>query len=297
MPYNLSEIATKRGEFRVITPRATDETDLLRLYTPVINRWRDSAARSMSAYAIALATGDLAGLSEEDKEAAAEIAALLALIPFDTFFTRMETWHRTKWLSSVSAATGVDARFMTAPARGTTAPVNRQQRRAAASGVIAAARAVRVTPQGLMVSGLTGIDRAVADAVAANVALVRSVSDDTRARIANAVIGGVRSGKSATEVARQINVGLMLSKKRAERIAADQVAKAAKAYTRARMDEAGVERAAWQHTPQENPRIAHLKRHGEVYGLDDPIWAGLNEPFCKCWQRPVISFGVKVGGN
>ena len=295
MPYSLPDIAVKRQSFRVITPRASDTSDLLRLYTPIINRWRDSAARSMTAYATALATGELAGLSEEDKETAAEIAALLTLIPFDQFFARMEVWHRTKWLSSVAAATGVDARFMTAPVRGAPAPVNRQQRRAAASGVVAAARAVRVTPVGLQVSGLTGIDKAVADAVAANVALVRSVSDDTRARIANAVIGGVRSGKSATDVAREINVGLRMSSKRARRIADNEVAKATKAFTRARMVEAGVERAAWQHTPQENPRIAHLRRHGEVYALDDPIWAGLDAPFCKCWQLPYI--GVKAGGN
>jgi uncharacterized protein with gpF-like domain len=153
-----------------------------------------------------------------------------------------------------------------------------------------------VTPAGLAVSGLTGIDKAVADAVAANVALVRSVSDDTRARIANAVIGGVRSGRSATEVARTINAGLKLSKKRAERIAEDQVAKATKAYTRARIVEAGFKESAWHHSHiPKRPRPNHLARDKKIFAISDPVWRELDEPGCLCFEVPVI--GVKVGGN
>lgn len=291
MPYALAEIATKNKPFRVIEPSAYQSQDLLRLYTPIINQWRNSAARSMSVYATALATGELAGLSEEGKETAAEIAALLALIPFDQFFARMETWHRGKWLSSVSAATGVDATYLVQRPVGASQPVNRQQRRAAASGVVAAARAVKVTPQGLAVTGLSGIDKAVADAVAANVALVRSVSDDTRARIANAVISGVRQGKAATEVARTINKGLALSKARADRIAENQVDAAITAMTKARAQEAGIETFEWRHyTERKNARLNHLFRDGMKFRWDDKTLDALPGvlPNCRCRANPVI---------
>lgn len=288
----LSEIATKRQAFRVVEPTATQTGELLRLYTPIINRWRDSAARSMNAYAVALSTGDLTGLSEEDKETAAEIAALLALIDFGSFFGRMELWHRAKWLSSVAAATGVDATYLVQRPIGVPQPVNRQQRRTAASGVVAAARAVTVTSEGLAVTGtLTGIDKAVADAVAANVALVRSVSDDTRARIANAVISGVRQGKAATEVAREINKGLVLSKKRADRIAENQVDAAITAMTKARAQEAGIETFEWRHyTERRNARLNHLFRNGKTFRWDNKSLDALPGvlPNCRCRANPVI---------
>jgi len=147
---------------------------------------------------------------------------------------------------------------------------------------------VRVTPQGLTVAGsLSGLDARLADAVAANASLVRSVSDDTRARIANAVFSGLQSGQSKVEVARSINRGLKLSSARAKRIAKDQVDKAVKSLTLFRFDEAGFEQAWWHHSGAAHPRLVHLHRNGNVYRLDDPIWAGLMEPGCGCWPVAV----------
>lgn len=275
MAYDLAALAKRNRPFSVITPRSTDEGALFRLYTPVIKRWRDSATRMMAAYTLAMQTGALAGLEEEDQETAADIAALLALIDFGAFFGRVETWHRGKWLASVSAATGVDATYLVQPA----APVgmNRAERRAAASrGLIPSARGI-VT---------AGIDKAVSDAVAANVSLIRSVSDDTRARIFNAVMAGVRSGAKADDVARRINRGLTMSRDRARRIAESEMDKAVKAMNTARMVEAGIGLGEWVHnTPRERARLNHLARNGQVYDLSDPIWGDQMLPNCRCAMR------------
>jgi hypothetical protein len=277
--YALASLATRSRPFRVIEPTAVHETDLFRLYTPVIQRWRNSASRAMSIYATATATGVLTGLEEEDSNSAAEIAALLLLIDWRSFFGGMEAWHRRKWLASVSAATGVDATYLARPATGRPVAVIVQNR--------AARRAAGITRPSIITTGLSGIDRAVADAVAANVSLVRSVSDEARARIANAVIGGVRRGASAGEVARQLNAGLKLSRARVGRIAEDQVDKAVKAFTKARMIEAGLTVAEWEHnTPRNRARLHHLARNKKVYRLSDPVWQELMLPNCRCQQRP-----------
>jgi len=90
MPYNLPTLATRSRDFRVITPNYTDEQTLQRLYTPILSQWRDSAARSMNAYVLAMQTGELAGLDDEDKDTAATIAALLALIQFRSLLVRAD---------------------------------------------------------------------------------------------------------------------------------------------------------------------------------------------------------------
>ena len=254
MAYNLASLTTTANPkpFRPITPTAQQEGELFRMYTPVIQRWRDSATRMMAVYALA----DMAAVEEEDSNTAAEIAALLLLIRWNEFFSKVESWHRSKWIADVSRARGVDATFLVRP------------------------------PVAAMAGDPIGIT--VQQAVSANVGLIRSVSDEARARIYNAVMGGMRRGASKDEVARQINRGLALSRNRARFIASDQMDKTVKAMSFARMDEAGIVSAGWKHTPQQHPRLHHKARDGNVYRITDPIWRELYEPNCKCQPVPVI---------
>lgn len=300
MPYDLAALANRSRPWRVLEPTAALQSDLFAVgYRPILTAWSNAAASLMPAYAAALASGSVDELAAEEQSHAAEIAALLLIIQWSGYFQRLEQWHRRKWLASTANAAGVDvAPYLAAPTGITTTP-NRATRRTTASSLRAAAReAVRVQRGALVVGGgLSGIDAVLGNAVAANVSLVRSVSEQTRARIANAVFNGVKAGTSPEDVAKEIAQGLAISRKRAIRIAQNETIQASKALDDFRIKEAGFTQAAWEHSHlPERPRPWHLQRDGKVFGLDDKVWAELNLPFCRCRKRPPPLL-VKGRGN
>lgn len=289
MTYDLAGMAQRARPWRVIEPTASLASDLAKLQLTPVRLWRAAAASMMAAYAAALASGSVDELAQEEQSHALEIAAILALIQWSGYFARLEAWHRRKWLASTANAAGVDvAPYLTVPT-GLTAATNRTIRRATASGLRAAAReAVRVQRGAVeAVSSLSGIDAVLGNAIASNVSLVRSVSEQARARIANAVFNGVAAQTPVEEVAREISNGLALSKKRALRVAKDQTSKAVKALNRFRIEEAGFKSGAWEHLAgQLHPRLHHQARDKKVYRLDDPIWGELMLPNCHCQVGP-----------
>lgn len=290
MAYDLAAMAVRSRGWRAIEPTAALQSDLFAVgYRPILAAWSNAAASLMPAYAAALVSGSVDELVAEEQSHATEIAALLLLIQWSTYFQRLEQWHRRKWLASTANAAGVDvAPYLAAPS-GVPASTNRATRRATASGLRAAAReAVRVQ-RGVVapLPSLQGIDAVLGNAAAANVSLVRSVSEQTRARIANAVFNGVKAGTSPEDVAKEIAQGLAISRKRALRIAQNETVQASKALDDFRIKEAGFTSAAWEHSHlPERPRPWHLQRDGKVFGLDDKVWAELTLPFCRCRKRP-----------
>lgn len=283
-------MATRARNWRTIEPTSALQSDLFATgYRPILTAWSNAAAALMPAYATALASGSVDELAQEEQSHATEIAALLLLIQWQAYFARLEQWHRRKWLASTATATGVDVAPYLAVPTGVPVATNRQTRRATASGLRAAAReAVRVQRGALVVGGgLSGVDAILGNAVAANASLVRSVSEQTRARIANAVFNGVKAGTSPEDVAREIAAGLSISRKRALRIAQNETIQASKALDDFRIKEAGFTSAAWEHSHlPERPRPWHLQRDGKVFGLDDKVWSELTLPFCRCRKRP-----------
>lgn len=290
MAYDLAAMARRSRPWRTLEPTAALASDLFATgYRPILTAWANAAAALMPAYAAALATGSVDELAQEEQSHADEIAALLLLIQWSAYFQRLEQWHRRKWLASTANAAGVDvAPYLTVPT-GLTAAPNRATRRATASGLRAAAReAVRVQ-RGVVgaVPGLSGIDAVLGNAVAANASLARSASEQTRARIANAVFNGVKAGTSPEDVAKEIADGIKISRKRALRIAQNETIQASKALDDFRIKEAGFTSAQWEHSHlPERPRPWHIARDGKVFGLDDKVWAELSLPFCRCRKRP-----------
>ena len=301
MPYNLQDIATKARPWRALEPTQALQSDLYATgYRPIIQAWERASANLMPAYAAALASGSVDELAAEEQSHAAEIAAILLLIQWQAYFTRLETWHRSRWLSSVSSAAGVDVSVLLERPTGIPAATNRATRRATASGLRAAARETVRVQRGALAAlpTLQGIDAVLGNAVAANASLVRSVSDQARARIANAVFNGVAAQTPVEEVAREISNGLALSKKRALRVAKDQTSKAVKALNRFRIEEAGFKSGTWEHLAgQLHPRLHHQARDKKVYRLDDPIWGELMLPNCHCQVGPPPLLLVRGRGN
>ena len=87
-----------------------------------------------------------------------------------------EAWHRARWRGAVLTATSVDLQTMIGPAD------------------------VRETVEAV---------------IQRNVGLVRSVSDETRRRIGDAVFRGLQKRTPAREVARELREAVAMSRRRA----------------------------------------------------------------------------------
>lgn len=176
----------------------------------------------------------------------------------------VEGWHRGKWRSNVLSASGVDLSTLIGPAD------------------------AQETLEAL-------IER--------NVGLVRSVSDETRRRIAESVFRGLQNRTSSVIVARQIREAVDIERRRALRIAADQNVKVTSALNDERRRQAGITAWEWIHSDKRNPRPEHDARDGFLYS-DDPDIVGQTyegkrlrkppedrpggPPYCGCTSRAVL---------
>jgi len=307
LPYDLPAVAVKDKPFREITPNSTDEADMLRLLLPAVTTWRNSAAISLALYAQSASNQD------QDDHTARDVAALLLLIRWRSFFERLEAWHRGKWLASVKAATGVDATWMTARPVGAVAGYMPSLVGAEASGgLVAAARAAqqagntftnapsRAYPDPFNTitgnkSATATIDAAIDNAVVSARTLAKSISDEAQNRINQALNAGKRTGAAATDVARDINAGLVKVRARAVRGSENEIDNALKGFTDARIAEAGLTFAKWQHNTLINFRPDHKARQGNLYAVGDPIWNDQYAPFCRCQKVPVLKLGKFSG--
>lgn len=128
-------------------------------------------------------------------------------------------------------------------------------------------------------------------ALARNVALVRSVSDDTRAKIADAIFRGQQAGTATPDVAKEISELLGKSKDRARRIATDQTAKLGATLDQQRQEALGFTEFEWVHSGKVHYRPEHLARDGKVFpwqGNDlDGDLPGV-APFCGCKAKAYL---------
>jgi hypothetical protein len=171
---------------------------------------------------------------------------------------RAEGWHRGKWRGAVLTATGID-------------------------------------PQTML--GRSDVNDTVEAFMSRNVGLIRSVSDETRARISDIVLRGYQARSPLRQVAGEMSDAVDLSRKRALRIAADQNSKMAARLDQARQEQAGISSFKWRHSFKKHPRAVHLAHDGKVYRWDAlPLLDGNPDrpgdaPFCGCRAQAVIDLG------
>lgn len=139
---------------------------------------------------------------------------------------QVEGWHRGKWSRSVLAGTDVDISTMIGP---------------------------------------TDSIETIEAFMARQTALIRRVSDDTRAKIADLVYRGLQQRLASNVVGREIARITGLSRKRANRIAADQSVKLASALDAQRQREAGLTVWKWRHSGKLHYRPEHKARDGNLY--------------------------------
>lgn len=243
--------------FRPIMAPAMLASDLYAAgYNPVILAWNEAIPDLIAEYE--------RSLSALTTDGAAEIGAVLTRVESDiaivllSIRARLQRWashaeriHRTRWASAVKAATGVEIGDMIGPV------------------------AVRET---------------IGAAIERNVGLVRSVSEQARTRIGEAVFRGLTQRRPAREVAKEIRESVAMSRRRALNIASDQTVKITAALNRERRHEAGIDTWEWMSSHKVNYRPEHLARDGKRYSDDDPPEDMPGElPFCGCTSRAVLS--------
>lgn len=243
-------------------------TDLYRLvYLPIVQLWAEASKPIAEEYARTLAqmTTDSPADIQSQIDAAESAATRLALTltpSLRTWALKVERAIRQRWTRQVFSATSVDLTTRLGPGD------------------------VQETLEAL---------------IARNVALVRDVSGQIQSRISDAVFRGLNARSAARDVAREINEAVSLGRKRAVRIASDQLSKASGALAEERQRQAGIDQVVWVHSDKLRPRKEHQARDGKRYYLETKKAVDGSEtvapgdwvsqpPFCGCRSRAYIDF-------
>lgn len=253
---------------REIAPPAVMATDLWHTaYRPVVQAWERALQRIMAEYErslSAITTDAAADLDRELGTTESELQRLLLVLTprLRDWALRTEGWIRGKWRGAVLSATGVDLQTFIGP------------------------EDVRETIEAF---------------IARNVSLVRDVSEQARARIADAVFRGLNQRKPAREVAAEIREAVAMGRRRALGIASHQLASLSNTLAEERRREAGLDTWMWIHSGKKNFRPEHKARNGKIYGdtaeaakaegvLPRPPDMPGELPYCACRSRGVIVF-------
>jgi SPP1 gp7 family putative phage head morphogenesis protein len=136
-------------------------------------------------------------------------------------------------------------------------------------------------------------------AVTENVGLISSVAEQHLQKVEGIVMRNVQTGNDLATMTREIQQAGNVTRGRAAFIARDQTAKMTSVVTRARQQQAGIERAVWMHSHGgKEPRPTHLRNDGKIYDVatgwfdpDPKVRAYIFPGFlinCRCSSRPVI---------
>ena len=145
----------------------------------------------------------------------------------------------------------------------------------------------------LGVDVITGDQRLVAKMTmweAENLALIKSVPQQTVSRIQGKITEAVRAGRSLKEVTDEVRAELGVTQRRAELIARDQVGKLNADLSRQRNEDLGVDEYTWRGVLDARERPEHVAREGKRYRWDNPPDGGApGEAIrCRCTASPVL---------
>lgn len=262
MRYDLATMAQRSGLKRRETPiapilmTAALSNELAAISRQIIKPWLEAGPRIMEIYGREIARrmqqdsiDELTSLFGTLGEQVDRL--ILDLTPaMQNWAFEVERWHRAKWTRGVLAGTDIDISTMIGPAEAT---------------------------------------ETIAEFMARQTALIRNVSDDTRAKIADLVYRGLQQRTTSNVVGREITRITGLSRRRANRIAADQSVKLSSALDRQRQREAGLDHWKWRHSGKLHFRPDHKARDGNVYtDATAPADQPGELPFCGCVRQGII---------
>ena len=260
MRLNISRLSgSRRRKFlRAILTTREQTRRLARAYMLPVNYWQTVATDTLlPSYRRALAEitqDDAADLRDDiDRADAGTVSASLSWRELmRTIFQDISVWHFRRFVGNLRYATDIDLGTL-------------------------------LSPDSQAETVQTVLQR--------NVSLIRSVSDQTRDRIADIVFRGLTARTPVDQVAKEIRDAVGLSRDRARRIASDQMAKLSAALDEARMKEIGIDKFRWRHSGKVHYRPWHKERDGKVFAWDDPAIAGDKPgfaPFCACKAEALL---------
>lgn len=225
-------------------------------YAPILKAWEAAIPAIMAQYERSLAAitqdspADIGQAMQEGESTTARIILTIRL-SLAEWALRVEKLHRGKWGQTVASATGININTM-------------------------------IGPEGAKVPVAAAIER--------NVGLIRSISEDARSRIGQAVFAGLQKRTAAREVAKQIREAAAMTRRRALNIASDQLTKISAALNEERRREVGIDTWEWLSSHKTNYRPEHLARDGKRYSDDEPPEDMPGELInCGCTSRAVLS--------
>lgn len=262
MRYELEAMAMRGGLKRrettfapILTTQAQHNT-LARIEHRALDPWYGSRDRVMEIYARELErrlqTDAIDELTSLFAQLGDEVSRLiLDLTPaMQQWAIGLELWHRGKWARTVLAGTDVDISTLIGP---------------------------------------TDSLESIETFMARQTALIRDISDQARARIADIVYRGLQNRIPSRDVGKQISEALSMARRRANRIAADQATKLAAALDRQRQREAGLDHWKWKHSGKLHFRPEHKRRDGNIYTDETAPEDEPGElPFCGCVRQGVL---------
>lgn len=253
-----------------IHPTVSMAADLAAIYLLVVNAWKKAAAEQiLPAYTAATkaiadhggrnmvkVADDLSDVNGSVNGAGEQVTRLLVSITpmIRRWATKAEKWHRLKWAASIASAAGPDV---------------------------------------LTLMAAEDVHETIEAIIARNVALIRSVAEETRARIADIILRGFQGRTETREVARQIAAGIDMSRRRALGIASDQNVKLASALDTRRMVQAGIDIWKWRHSGKVHFRPEHKARDGNIYTWQNaPADLPGELPFCGCAKQAMLNLAA-----
>lgn len=254
---------------RPIVAPAVRASDLFAIYTPIIAAWQAALPAIEAEYErtlSAMTTDAPADLAVQIGQAEIEGATIMLTVRarLARWAEIVERWQRARWRANVIVATRIDLGTLIGPGD------------------------VRETLE-------TVIER--------NVGLIRSVSDDTRKRVGDAVFRGLQNRTPARDLARELREAVAMERRRALRVASDQTVKITAALNEERRRQAGISAFQWVHSGKLHPREEHRARDGNLYSEE---WAQAGSeyegktvrtppndmpsqlPFCGCTSKAVL---------
>lgn len=129
------------------------------------------------------------------------------------------------------------------------------------------------------------------------VGLIRSIASQHLAAIQGDVMRSVAQGGDLATLAKTLEQGYGVTKRRAAFISLDQNRKATAVMTRVRQQELGITRAVWVHSAGgKTPRPSHVKMNGKEYDIAKGMWDEDEQKWirpgelisCRCVSKSVI---------
>lgn len=227
---------------RPIQTTRSQELDLTKVYLDTVRVWEAGRAEIMVAYAADLPTMTDAAITRDfmgSVRTAIEVVSVRAserrslfTRAYKNFGAKVVRRHIASIVASLKYSTGIDL-------------------------------STTLTP--------SDVEETVEMLLARNVALIKDVSDQTQAKIMDAVLRGLQARTPPREVAEQIQMITGFSRKRSIRIASDQAVKMNSALDRERLTQLGFTEIIWNHSDKKYFRPEHKARDGKVYKFTDPI--------------------------